>query len=179
MNPRPAISSESDPPAKLAGLNAALTLFVRHGVEATSVRDIAAHSGYTNPAIFKHFETKAGLALYLFERCYVWMAKEMATSEAQCGENADPVRRILAIAACMLRLMDQDIEAVLLVQENLRQFWRETAPATRSVSLLGRMRVLSAAALNAQGGQPSLASPNLIASSIVGLLGQIAREAYF
>ena len=74
MPVRESIASGNEPAAKIAGLDAALSLFVRHGVEATSIRDIARQSGFTNPAIFKHFETKTSLALCLFERCYAWMS---------------------------------------------------------------------------------------------------------
>jgi len=68
-----ALSCPNDAAARAASLCAALRLFVRHGIDATSVRDIAAGSGFTNPAIFKHFDSKEALALCLFERCYTWM----------------------------------------------------------------------------------------------------------
>src|ERR1700761_7040730 len=60
-----------DAPGKAKILVAALKLFVRDGLCETSVRDIAKASGFTNPALFKHFPTKDALALYLFERCYL------------------------------------------------------------------------------------------------------------
>ena len=44
--------------------------------------------------------------------------------------NADVRTRILAAGDCALRLMDEDIEAVLCVQENLRRFWRDLRPDT-------------------------------------------------
>jgi AcrR family transcriptional regulator len=37
---------------------------------ATSVRDIAEESGFTNPALYKHFVGKKELALHLFETCH-------------------------------------------------------------------------------------------------------------
>ena len=136
MSNRAAIFDADDPPSKAATLDAALSLFVRHGIDATSVRDIASRSGFTNPAIFKHFDSKSDMALCLFERCYGWMTRHMLAAEGSCAQT-DPHASILAIAATMLRLMDEDIEAVLMVQDNLRRFWRLAAPAVRAVSIPG------------------------------------------
>src|SRR5262252_5911803 len=61
---------EGDPPAKREILRAAMTLFSRHGLAGTSIRDIAGESGYTNPALYKHFSSKEELAVYLFEICH-------------------------------------------------------------------------------------------------------------
>ena len=181
MTVRASIFAEDDPPSKAAGLDAALALFVRDGVEATSVRDIATRSGFTNPAIFKHFDSKTALALCLFERCYAWMARAFVAAENACADP-DPVAQILAVVGCALQLMDEDIEAILMVQDNLRRFWPMAASTTRAVSLLGRMRTLVAAAAdarNVEGAERMYIAPNLLASAIIGLLGQIAREAYF
>jgi AcrR family transcriptional regulator len=45
-------------------------LFSQRGLDGTSIRDIAEESGYTNPALYKHFAGKEELALYLFEICH-------------------------------------------------------------------------------------------------------------
>jgi AcrR family transcriptional regulator len=58
---------DTDPPAKREILRAAIKLFGQHGLAATTIRDIAKESGYTNPALYKHFVSKEALALYLFE----------------------------------------------------------------------------------------------------------------
>jgi AcrR family transcriptional regulator len=109
----------TDSPAVRASLAAALALFTRNGIDATTIRDIAGKSGYTNPAIFKHFDSKEALALCLFERCYRWIANALLAAD---DPNADARTRILAVGDCALRLMDEDIEAVLCVQENLGAF---------------------------------------------------------
>jgi TetR/AcrR family transcriptional regulator, repressor of fatR-cypB operon len=66
----PVLQNPDDPPAKQAVLAAALHLFTRQGVPGTNVRQIAAQAGFTNPIIFKYFDSKEGLAHVLFERCY-------------------------------------------------------------------------------------------------------------
>ena len=65
---------EDDPPAKREILRAALKLFSEQGLATTSIRDIADESGYTNPALYKHFESKEALAQHLFDVCHrrVW-----------------------------------------------------------------------------------------------------------
>lgn len=167
----PPYLSPEDAGARAACLRAAIKLFVRKGIEATSVRDIAAGSGFSNPAIFKHFDSKEALALCLFERCYVWMSKALrAAGEVVPGAAED---KVAATVACALQLIDEDQEAVLYVQENLRRFWRQSSPETRQFSLLGYLRALTSAG----GGPPP--ERNLRASAIAGFLGQLAREAYF
>jgi TetR/AcrR family transcriptional regulator, repressor of fatR-cypB operon len=179
VSKRAAIFDADDPPSKAAALDAALSLFVQDGIDATSVRDIASRSGFTNPAIFKHFDTKTEMALCLFERCYGWMARHVLAAEDSCAPT-DPRARILAIAATMLQLMDEDIEAVLMVQDNLRRFWRRAAPAVRAVSILGRVRgLVMAISPHNPGSQPDDPLPRFLASALIGFLAQIAREFYF
>jgi len=62
--------SDDDPPAKRRILEEGLRLFAERGLSATSIRDIASATGYSNPALYKHFKTKDELALVLFERSY-------------------------------------------------------------------------------------------------------------
>ena len=127
----PPYLSPCDAGARAACLRAAIKLFVRKGIEATSVRDIAAGSGFSNPAIFKHFDSKEALALCLFERCYVWMSKALrAAGDAVPGAAGD---KIAATVACALQLIDEDQEAVLYVQENLRRFLASGEPGNKAV----------------------------------------------
>src|SRR5262245_43883517 len=67
----PAYVAPEDAPAKKRILVEALHLFVRDGLCETSIRDIADATGYTNPALFKHFPSKERLAVHLFEQCYL------------------------------------------------------------------------------------------------------------
>ena len=172
---RASFYAATDSPAVQASLAAALALFTRNGIDATTIRDIAEKSGFTNPAIFKHFDSKEALALCLFDRCYRWMADAFRAAD---DENADARSRILAAGDCALRLMDEDIEAVLCVQDNLRRFWRDLKPDTRALSLLAHMRRLIACGV-AEGSVSPAVSANLLASAILGFLGQFAREYYF
>src|SRR6188474_2512609 len=76
---------EDDPPAKRQILRAAMKLFSERGFAATSIRTIAEESGYTNPALYKHFAGKEELALHLFETCHrrMWATCHSAVVSAK------------------------------------------------------------------------------------------------
>ena len=82
---RPFYVLADDPPAKREILVAALALFVRDGLCETSIRDIAKESGFTNPALFKHFRSKDHLARFLFERCYLELVHLITNAAASGG----------------------------------------------------------------------------------------------
>src|SRR5512146_1782843 len=93
---------EDDPPAKREILRAALKLFSTRGLVATSIRDIARESGYTNPALYKHFAGKDALALHLFETCHarVWQACSAALAAGACWSRAASWWRSAARSGC-------------------------------------------------------------------------------
>jgi AcrR family transcriptional regulator len=71
-------------------LEAARELFVAHGVEATTMRAIAARIEYTPTAIYHHFRDKEAL---LEELCYRDF-RALAAALWRIGEIADPLERI-------------------------------------------------------------------------------------
>src|SRR5713226_6620086 len=85
MTARPFYIREDDPPAKRAILRAAMKLFSAQGLAVTSIRDIADESGYTNPALYKHFASKEELARLLFETCHqhFWTSCAAALNSAK------------------------------------------------------------------------------------------------
>src|SRR3954453_18623589 len=100
---------EHDPPAKREILRAAMKLFSQRGLAATSIRDIAEESGYTNPALYRHFASKEDLALYLFETCHrrVWSTCHAAI-EAAAGSEA----KLEAYIGQCLGLVDEHPDAM-------------------------------------------------------------------
>jgi len=160
-----------DPPSKREVLRCALHLFVRDGLCGTSIRDIAQESGYTNPALYKFFESKEALALHLFERCYLRMVREATVALAGGGTFRERLRRLVV---GILALLDESPDAVLFVNEELRHYWRRLSPATRRHSLIGlTMRFFE------DGEVTKAIEPTLLVAAFWGLFGQFARMHAF
>jgi TetR/AcrR family transcriptional regulator, repressor of fatR-cypB operon len=166
--------SEDDPPSKQAILDAALRLFVRQGLAATSIRRIGEEAGYTNPALFKFFEGKDALALHLFERCYARLHVRVAAAAAG-GTFDEALDRVLD---AFLALVEEDLEAFLYVQDTLRELWPRLPAAARKRSIL---RVLGELVERGkrEGAVFGYRTPDIPVAAAVGLLAQFARMAYF
>ena len=166
--PLPFFLSESDPPAKQAILTAALELFATRGVDGVTIRDIAAETGFTNPAMFRHFKSKEELAQSLFEACY----RRLAHGFLQ------PDITLESVLERGLALIEESPESVHFVTENLRRYWHTLPAEVRAYSLLGSMRRLIEAEQRA-GKVRQDADPDLAAAIVLGVLSQIARMAHF
>ncbi|HKF68215.1 MAG TPA: helix-turn-helix domain-containing protein, partial [Vicinamibacterales bacterium] len=109
--------NEGDPPAKREILRAAMKLFSQHGLAGTSIRDIADESGYTNPALYKHFASKEEMALYLFEACHrrLWTRCHNAIEEAASFEA-----KLEGYIGEVLELVDQHPDAMAFLSDSAR-----------------------------------------------------------
>jgi AcrR family transcriptional regulator len=164
----PFFLSEGDPPAKRSILITALELFATRGVDGVTIRDIAAETGFTNPAMFRHFKSKEDLARSLFESCYKRLAFAFN----------DPQATLPVLLRRGLELIGESPESVHFVLENLRRYWRDLPEDVRAKSLLGSMRRLIEAEQKAGRVRPGI-DPQLAAALVLGALGQIARMAHF
>ena len=153
-----------DPPSKQAIVRAALARFVHHGIEATSIRDLAEETGYTNPALYKFWQSKDALVLDVFERCYRQLVRHL---DGAWTDDTPPLR---AFVGRYIDAVDDDLDAVLFVQEQLRSLWPRASTATRRHSLLGSVRRLV---------PEDARAPKLVVAAIVGTLGQFARQLHF
>jgi len=161
---------EDDAPAKQRILEEALRLFVRDGLCETSVRDIAAASGYTNPALFKHFRTKAALALHLFEQCYLSLFHALTRAAA----GRDFQARQHAVVTKYLEMLDADRDAVVYVQDNLRHFWPQMPERVRRCSIVALVHTLLKH--GRVHGIVTAAEPlDLLVAGWMGILQQFAR----
>src|SRR5262245_10828589 len=136
-NHQPFYVSETDAPAKQAILKVALELFADRGVDGVTIRDIAERSGFTNPAMFRHFKTKDDLAFMLFEASYRKLAAIFELKHKEVGLSE-------TISAC-LEFIEESPEAVHLVLENIRRYYRRLPADLRSRSVLGSFRRVIAA----------------------------------
>lgn len=170
------VSRPGDAPAKKALLRAALRLFVGSGVAETTIRDVAEAAGVSNPAIFKFFEGREGLALALFERCYERLADAVLPAATCPGASFE--ERLRGVVRATTAFMDADLDAFLFVQEQLRRYWPMVSPALRRRSIV---RALSA--LYAQGRSEGRVARDqddaLLVAATIGVLTQVGRALYF
>ena len=171
----PAYISEHDSPIKKKILVSALKLFVERGLCETTIRDIAADAGCTNPAIFKHFESKEALALHLFECCYLALFQAASYAAAGHTQFADKHRALIGAYAQALRT---DCHAVLFAQENIRHFWPKISPAIRKHSILALIREMLEEGRR-QHEVTSSVSAEMLTIAWAGAVQQFARMWYF
>ena len=130
---------EDDPPAKRQILRAAMKLFSERGLDGTSIRDIARESGYTNPALYKHFAGKEELALHLFETCHrrLWARCHAAIEAAKSFDD-----KLEAHIGQVLELVDEHPDAMAFLSESARVLWPKAGPSVRRHTMIGLAREL-------------------------------------
>ena len=164
-----------DPPSKRKVLKEALHLFAQRGIDGVTVRDIGDRAGYTNAALFKFFPTKDALALYLFERCYLVLFESLS---ATAGPKMPFADQLHAIVTVFISQIERDPDAILFVQEQLRQMWPRVSRTTRRHSILALIRATLEQGLRENKVYP-MANLNLLIAAISGTLQQFARMASF
>jgi AcrR family transcriptional regulator len=162
---------EQDPPAKREIIRAAMKLFSQRGLAATSIRDIAGESGYTNPALYKHFAGKDDLAQQLFEACHrrVWTSCAEAVAAAKGAEA-----KLEAYVARWLELVDEHPDALAFLDDSARVLWPKASPTVRRQTMIGLARSLVVASPRRRGGRPA-PNPDLTAAALQGTLAELAR----
>lgn len=162
-----------DAPAKQAILGAALALFAERGIDGTSIRDIGAAAGFTNPALFRHFAGKDALALYLFDKIF-----QRFRSTLPAIDDRPFTLQLRDAVAAYLAFFDADLKAALYFQENLRRLWPQLPDSLRKRSLIAHFHALLKVGV-AQKVVSSDDDPRLLISLLAGFLGQLARQLYF
>jgi AcrR family transcriptional regulator len=162
---------EEDPPAKRQILRAAMKLFSERGLDGTSIRDIAEESGYTNPALYKHFAGKEELAVHLFETCHrrLWTKCNAAIVAAN---NFDD--KLQGYVGQVLALVDEHPEAMAFLSDSARVLWPKAAPAVRRQTMIGLARSLMSTAPHTRSGKAAL-NLDVIAASLQGTLAELTR----
>ena len=162
---------EDDPPAKRQILRAAMKLFARRGLDGTSIRDIARESGYTNPALYKHFVSKEALALHLFETCHqrLWTRCHAAIA---AGTSFDD--KLDGYIGQVLELVDEHPDAMAFLSENARVLWPRSGEAVRRRTMIGLARSLMDAAPRSGRGRRRVHA-DVAAASLQGTLAELTR----
>ena len=161
---------EGDPPAKREILRAAMKLFSQHGLVATTIRDIAKESGYTNPALYKHFAGKEELAMYLFETSHrrLW-----SRCHAAIGRATDFDGKLENYIGEVLSLVDEHPEPMAFLSENARVLWPKAGPTVQRHTMIALARSLMTAAPRAR--KATMVHPDIAAASLQGTLAELAR----
>ena len=171
----PFFVNEEDSPAKQAILKASLSLFVRQGLDGTSIRDIASEAGYSNPAMFKHFAGKDDLAQYLFVSCYQHLVFCLFNGMNYHAPFDGNLKLLVKRAT---HFIDESLDAFLFVQDNLRHFWPLVGSELREQSMIGLLRRLLEEGRK-QGAVASDVPLELQVSGLSGTMAQFARLLYF
>jgi AcrR family transcriptional regulator len=162
---------EDDPPAKQQILRAAMKLFSEHGLAGTSIRDIAEESGYTNPALYKHFASKEELALHLFHTCHqrLWTKSNAAIVAAKSFDE-----KLDAYVGEVLALVDEHPDAMAFLSDSARVLWPKAGPAVRRQTMIGLARSLMSLAPQGRRRKPAV-NLDIAAASLQGTLAELAR----
>ena len=87
-------------------IDAAESVFLEKGVSRASLSDIAQAAGATRGAIYWHFKDKVDLFGAMMERGTLPL--EQGYSEIECSTCPDPVQRLRAVMALVLRTVASD-----------------------------------------------------------------------
>jgi AcrR family transcriptional regulator len=160
-----------DSPSKRAILKAALELFVTEGVAGSTVRAIGERAGYSNPVVYKGFDSKDAVALELFERCH--QALYRVGAQAMEGE-AQPLERLTRYVEGYAHILETQPEVVLFVDAQLERLWPLVVHKLRGRSLIGRTKDLIR---QIPRERPlSAGEESVLVAAIIGFLCQLARQ---
>jgi AcrR family transcriptional regulator len=167
--PLPFYVREGDAPAKRQILCAAMKLFADRGLDGTSIRDIARESGYTNPALYKHFASKEELALHLFETCHrrLWTKCQTAIAAAATFDD-----KLDGYIGQVLELVDEHPETMAFLSENARVLWPKSGLAVRRHTTIGLARSLMDARPRSSRRR---IQADVAAASLQGTLAELTR----
>ena len=169
----PFYTRDSDPPAKREIMRAALKLFSERGLAVTSIRDIAVESGYTNPALYKHFSSKDELAQQLFETCHQYFWNRCASALTSTDDFEGKVE---AYIGEWLSLVDEYPEVCAFLSDSARVLWPRAGQRVRELTMLalaGSLVASAPAPRPADGTRQ--ADPFAAVACLQGTIEQIAR----
>ncbi|MCK5377629.1 MAG: TetR/AcrR family transcriptional regulator [Acidobacteria bacterium] len=166
--------SETDAPAKRTIMVEALRLFSRKGLRETTIRDIAAAAGYSNPALYKHFSSKDELALELFVACYRECTRAL---DAKMSVEKSFDLRLRALVRTYTASFDEYPDAVMFAVEHLARFWSDVPRAMKKRTIITLIRELIELG-ESEGRVPRDIDIEVRVAMVAGALGQLSRLVY-
>lgn len=174
MTKDPFYIAPGDSPSKRRILQEGLRLFAQHGMSATTIRDIAKATGFSNPALYKHFRTKEELAVILFRLSYAELLKRMTLAVKDGDGFAAAFSRYVAAFSSFY---DEYPDAALFTLDNIATLWPQV-----SGEFHGRTIVTLTRELLDLGKQEGLVSTDdrtaLQLVVVTGTLIQLVRQLY-
>ncbi|HEX3576302.1 MAG TPA: TetR/AcrR family transcriptional regulator [Rhodopila sp.] len=145
----------------------AMRLFVEHGVDAVSMRDIADAVGMKAPSLYAHFRGRDELIGDLFHASYAEYGRQLAEAAASPGTFRQQLEAMVR-TICALHAEDELLFNFLLLTQHgsLRQFPEN---AHNPVEIICRH---IAGAM--QAGDIPPGNPTLVAAAIIGVVVQTA-----
>lgn len=165
---------DGDAPGKALILREGMRLFARQGLSATSIRDIAAATGLSNPALYKHFKTKDALAIELFERSYRQYMRRLTLAIA--GQS-DFTGRFRAFLEIRLSTHDEAPDASIFTTDNLVTLWPQVSKELKQETIISLLRGILQAGRE-QGAVNADGELDLQIALVVGILVQVTRQLY-
>jgi AcrR family transcriptional regulator len=146
----------------------AMRLFVNHGIDAVSMRDIADAVGLKAPSLYAHFKSREALVAEMFVTGYAEYGRRLA---AEAANPAPFQQRLPAMVRLICRLHREDetlFNFLLLTQHgNLRD--ASLTPDENPVEVICRF-----IAQAMQDGEIPSRDPILVAAALLGVIVQPA-----
>jgi AcrR family transcriptional regulator len=145
----------------------ALILFAARGVDTTSLKDIATEVGISEPAVYRHFPSKAALVWQIFSDGYCGLAETLDQAQQTEATLRGKLDRIIA-AYCHLHDTNEALFRFLFLTQH-GQLARLTPDLPTPVDVVVKV----VAAGMAQGEIPQR-DPQLLTAILFGLVTQPA-----
>ncbi|MFQ5630169.1 MAG: TetR/AcrR family transcriptional regulator [bacterium] len=146
-------------------VNAALALFMKNGIKATTTRDIALRAGISEGTIYRHFDSKDELARIIFEQNLEQFWKSLRQNLRNCKDAEQMLRAYVDGYFEFARRHQRRYSFIIAAhQTELKRLSREKIKPMRMLVKILRL-----------GQTQELfreSNPNLTAAMIVGTLTQ-------
>jgi AcrR family transcriptional regulator len=150
-------------------LAAAADLFAAHGVESTTIDEIAAEAGVGVGTIYRGFGDKGGLVAAILDERERELQDRLLSGPPPLGPGAPPTQRIAAFLEALAKLVESSYE-LLLVSEN------HTPGARYRIGSYGAWRLHLASLIHeANGPAKDSQTESLLADA---LLAPLAADLY-
>jgi len=156
-------------------LRAALRLFTAKGLCETSIRDIGAAAKLSNPALYKHYESKDALAQELFVVCYRWL--HSALERVVCGEFESFATQFAAYSSTFFEQFESSPEVVIYLSDNIQHFWPEVQADVGGDTFVEQINRMLTSAIDRDEISDDV-DIDLTSAIIIGGIQQLARMWY-